>query len=132
MTILEFFLLTHLYTVKFFLFVLVVIGVLPNLIKSNLERQILWSRIGFYLFWAGWTMVVFSGLLIFAIEQGQMKIAVLMMIAASALLAFLDIFRARKLKKIWLEKESGLRLSNGIVFVEILVVITVTLFALKV
>ncbi len=132
MTILEFFLLTHLYTVKFFLFVLVVIGVLPNLIKSNLERQILWSRVGFYLFWAAWTMVVFSGLLIFAIEQGQMKVAVLMMIAASALLAFLDIFRARKLKKIWLEKESGLRLSNGIVFVEILVVITVTLFALKV
>ncbi len=132
MTILEFFLLTHLYTVKFFLFVLVVIGVLPNLIKSNLERQILWSRVGFYLFWAGWTMVVFSGLLIFAIERGQMKAAVLMMIAASALLAFLDIFRARKLKKIWLEKESGLRLSNGIVFVEILVVITVTLFALKV
>ncbi len=132
MTILEFFLLTHLYTVKFFLFVLVVIGVLPNLIKSNLERQILWSRVGFYLFWAAWTMVVFSGLLIFAIERGQMKAAVLMMIAASALLAFLDIFRARKLKKIWLEKESGLRLSNGIVFVEILVVITVTLFALKV
>ena len=131
MTILELLLQTHLYMVKFFIVALVIIGALPNLLRSSFERIIFWSRIGFFLFWAAWTMVVFSGLLIFAVERGELKVAVVVMIVASTLLAFLDGYRAVKLKKYWLQEESGLKFSNTIVLLETFIVIAVTILAIQ-
>ena len=131
MTILELLLQTHLYMVKFFIFALIVIGALPNLLRADFVRIVFWSRIGFFLFWAAWTMVVFSGLLVFAVERGELKVAVVVMIAASILLAFLDGFRAVKLKRYWLQEKSGLKFSNAIVLLETIIVIVVTVLAIK-
>ena len=131
MTILEYLLQTHLFMVKFFIFALIGIGILPNLLQANFVRMVFWSRVGFFLFWAAWTMVVFSGLLIFAVERGELKLAVVAMIAASIILAFLDGFRAIKLKRYWLQEKSGLKFSNAIVLLETIIVIAVTVLAIK-
>lgn len=131
MTILELLLQTHLYMVKFFIFALVLIGALPNILRSNFVQMVFWSRIGYFLFWAAWTMVVFSGLLIFAVKRGELNIAVIAMIAAAILLALLDGYRAIKLKKFWLKEESGLKFSNFIVLIEFIIVVAVTILAIQ-
>ncbi len=131
MTILEMLLQTHVVLVEFFVFALLTIAILPNLLKANIPKIVFWSRIGYFLFWAAWTMVAFSGLLVFAVKRGELSVAVVTMIIAAVALAFLDSYRAFKLKKFWITQKSGLKFSNMILLLEIVIVIAVTILAIS-
>jgi len=131
MTIIGWMIAIHSVMVKILLFALLLIAVVPNLYKANMPKLILWTRIGYFTFWSAWTMVVFTGLLVFAIERGKLSIAIIAMIVASVILAFLDGYRARALKKIWLKEQNGLKFSNTILLIELAIVVAVTVLAVK-
>ncbi len=130
MTILEMLLQTHTVLVEFFIFALLTIAVLPNFLKENMSKTVFWSRIGYFLFWAAWTMVSFSGLLVFAVKRGELSVSVTVMIIATAALAFLDSYRAFKLKKFWIAQKSGLKFSNMVLLLEIAIVVAVIILAI--
>jgi hypothetical protein len=131
-TIIEMLLSTHVVLVKFFIVALLLIMLVPNMLKSDLTRVVFWSRIGYFLFWAAWTMVVFSGLLIFAVKHGELSLSVAVMIVAAIVLGALDGYRAVKMKKFWLKDENGLKFSNMLVALELLIVVAVTVLAIRV
>jgi len=131
MTILGWLITTHALMVKILIFALIAVAVVPNFYKNNMPKLVLWTRIGYFTFWAAWTAVVFSGLLVFAVERGKLSIAIIAMIAASVILAFLDGYRARALKKIWLKEQNGLKFSNTILLIELAIVVAVTVLAVN-
>jgi len=104
MTIIGWLITTHSVMVKILLFALLLVAVVPNFYKNSMPKLVLWTRIGYFTFWAAWTSVVFSGLLVFAIERGKISTAIIFMIVAAIVIAFLDAYRAINLKKFWLKE----------------------------
>jgi len=131
MTILETLITTHAFMAKILIYALLFILVLPNLFRNNLPQLIFYTRIGYFIFWAAWTIVVFSGLLTFAVERAALPITVVVMIVASIILAIIDGYRAIKLKKIWLNGENGLKFSNTVLFIELFIVAAVVVIAVN-
>jgi len=131
MTILETLISTHALMAKILIYALLIVLALPNFFKNDITKVVFYTRIGYFTFWAAWTIVVFSGLLAFAVERGALPPAVFIMIAISIILPAFDIYRAVKLKKIWLKGENGLKFSNIIIAIELLLSIAVVIIAIK-
>jgi len=89
------------------------------------------TRIGYFGFWAAWSMAVFSGLIVFVFQKAILKFDIWAMIIASVVLAFLDGFRAIKQRKYWLDGKLGLGFSNTIVAFEIIILLVTTFIAIK-
>ena len=117
--------------VKVFLFVVVINMLLPYIFKNNLTNFIKYTRIGFFAFWGAWAMVVFSGLIVFVFMKQPQSIAIYGMIAAAAILPFLDGFRAVKLTKIWKEKQFGNKFNLTILLIELAIIILITVLSIK-
>ncbi len=121
----------HYVLVELLLFVLVFNLFLPTLLRNKKVSFIKWTRIGYFAFWATWSMAVFSGLIVFIFQRNNLKFDVWVMIIVSIVLAFLEGFRAIKQRKIWLSGELGLKFSNIVVAIEIALVLLTTFIAIK-
>ena len=121
----------HYVLVELLLFVLVFNLFLPTLLRNKKVSFIKWTRIGYFAFWATWSMAVFSGLIVFIFQRNNLKFDVWVMIIVSIVLAFLEGFRAIKQRKIWLSGELGLKFSNIVVAIEITLVLLTTFIAIK-
>ena len=115
----------HLYMMEGLLSVMVLNLFVPSLFGGKPTRQIFYTRIGYFAFWALWSMTVFSGLIVFVFARRKWSIPVEMMVILSAILPLLDAYRAVRLKKIWLGGETGTAFSSGIVAFEIVLTISV-------
>ena len=104
---------------------------IPWAFSKNRIRMVFWTRVGFFAFWALWTMVVFSGLIVFVFMKQKLSLPVDIMIAFSLLLPFMDGYRAIKLRKLWLKEETGLLFNSVIVGLEIVGILIVTWIALQ-
>ncbi len=116
----------HRWAAEGLLIILLINFVLPNLLSSNLIKMIFWVRVGYFAFWAFWTMTAFDGLITWMFTRMALPPKVIAMIVISLILPVLDGYRAIKLKKLWLQENDGVRFSTAIVGAEI----TLTLIAL--
>jgi len=120
----------HVILVKLLIFVMAINLFLPFLLKNNLIKLVKWTRIGYFSFWGAWAMVIFAGLVVFVFTKQKLTADVILMITASAILPFLDGYRAIKLGKIWQKKESGLKFSTAIVLLELAIVVATTVYSI--
>ena len=113
----------HRLLVEGLLLVLCLNLLLPWFLRDNLTRRILVTRIGFFTFWAFWAMTVFSGLIVWIFAGRHLSLSIFIMWGAMLLLPALDIYRAVKLRRLWMEEKEGLGFNAVILLLEILVLI---------
>ena len=118
----DFLIATHRHLVEGLLLVMFLNLGLPYLLRENPPRRIFTTRIGYFGFWMLWAMVLFSGLIVFVFMKQPMTVPVIAMFVLSVALPVLDAYRAIRLKKIWLQGETGLGFSSKIILAEILLV----------
>ena len=118
----DFLIATHRHLVEGLLLVMFLNLGLPYLLRENPPRRIFTTRIGYFGFWMLWAMVLFSGLIVFVFMKQPMTTPVIAMLILSVALPILDAYRAIRLKKIWLQGETGLGFSSKILLAEILLV----------
>jgi len=70
----------HRHTVEGLILVMILNILIPYFKKPNYEKIILFSRIGFFLFWTLWSMVVFTGIIILVFKRMSMTQEVWFMI----------------------------------------------------
>lgn len=102
---------------------------LPRILRSSPERRIFYTRVGYFAFWALWSMVVFSGLMVWLFAGRPLTLPVTTMLVLAGLLPLLDIYRALRLKRLWLSGSEGLGFNCAVVGLELLLTIGVTLLA---
>lgn len=115
----------HFLMVEGLMFVMLINLFLPIALRGDIQRYILYTRIGYFAFWALWSMSIFSGLILFVFTRHQLTLRVDAMIALALILPILDGYRAIKNKKLWLSGNSGASFSMSIVGVELLLTLIV-------
>jgi general stress protein CsbA len=105
----------HRHTVEGLILVMILNLLFPQIVKSNFVKMVLFSRIGFFLFWTLWSMVAFTGLIVLVFSRMDMTQEVWFMVALILILPLLDGYRAVRInQKYWTKGEDG-RLFSGIV-----------------
>ena len=121
----------HLFLVEIFLGVVFFNLIIHYFLQNNLLKMVKWVRIGYFTFWALWSMVAFSGLIVFVFMKQPLNLPVILMIVATIILPILDGYRAIKLRSIWLNSgESGFKFSAKVLMLEILIIAITTIFAI--
>ena len=120
---------THRHLVEGWLLVMLLNLFLPLLLRRDTVRRIFWTRVGYFIFWAFWSMVAFSGLIVYLFAGHPHTPPVLAMVVLTLILPMLDIYRAVRLRRIWNAGNDGLGFSTQLVALEIVLVLGVTTFA---
>ena len=121
-------LLYHVATIKLFQFLLVINLLVPWLFRRNEMREIRATRITFFLFSSLLSMVAFTGVILFMIAEVPWSTRMSLMVAAFIALAGVEIARSIKLRRLWLDDESGISLSWRYVLIEIAITTAMILF----
>ncbi len=122
---------THRHLVETLLLVILLNLFVPAMLRSSAARRVLWTRIGYFAFWAFWSMVLFSGLIVFVFMHERLTPAVVAMLVVAVLLPILDAYRAIRLRALWKNGEEGLNFSMKVLGAEMLLVLAVTGLALR-
>ncbi len=123
-------LLYHIVTINLLLFLLAINLLIPWLFRRNEMREIKATRITFFLFSSLLSMVAFTGVILFMIAELSWNTRMSLMVAAFIALAGVEIARSVKLRRLWLEDESGVSLSWRYVSVEIMIATAMILFTI--
>ena len=115
----------HFLMVEGLILVMLINLVLPLGLRNSIEKLILYTRIGYFAFWALWSMTLFSGLIVFVFTRHELTYRVDAMIALAVILPILDGYRAIKNKKLWLSGSDASSFSMTIVGVELLLTLAV-------
>jgi len=115
----------HFLTVEGLLFIMLLNLFLPLFLKSDAIRLIFWTRVGYFAFWAFWSMAVFSGLIVFVFTKHLLTPQIDAMIALSIILPILDGYRAIKNKRLWIANQDASSFSMTIVGIELLLTLIV-------
>ena len=121
----------HRHLVEALLLVLGVNLLLPYLLRHDLPKRVFYTRIGYFVFWAAWAMVAFSGLMVWIFAGRPHTLPVDLMIVLVLLLPILDGYRAIRLKKLWLAEQDGIGFSMAVVGIEIALVTLVAVLSLS-
>jgi len=119
----------HRHLVEGLLLILLLNLLLPWILRSSREKRIFYTRVGYFAFWALWSMVAFSGLMVWLFAGRPLTLPVTAMLALAVLLPLLDVYRAVRLKRLWLSGSEGLGLNTSVVGLEFALTIGVTLLA---
>ena len=109
----------HFLTVEGLIFVMLLNIFLPLMFRSDAKRYILYTRMGYFAFWALWSMSIFSGLIVFVFTKHALTLRVDAMIALAIILPILDGYRAIKNKRLWLSNIDASNFSMSIVAIEL-------------
>ena len=122
----------HRHLVEGLILVLILNTILPHLtIKKGFSPMVFYSRVGFFLFWALWSMVTFSGTITLVFSKMDMTPNIWFMLFLSILLPMMDAIRARALhRKYWLKELPGIKFSNIITLAELAFVVIMMLLAI--
>jgi len=120
----------HWRLVEGWLLIMVLNLLLPSLLRGNVSKRILYTRIGYFAFWALWSMTAFSGLMVWLFAGRPLHWEIGLMIALFALLPVMDGVRAFRLAKLWRQGEDGVPFSSGVVGLELLLAAGVVFAAL--
>ncbi len=119
----------HRHLVEGLLLILLLNLSLPWILQSSPEKRIFYTRVGYFAFWALWSMVAFSGLMVWLFAGRPLTLPVIGMLILTGLLPLLDIYRAVRLKRLWLSGSTGLGFNSAIIGLELALTIGVTLLA---
>ena len=103
---------------------------LPYFLRSQAERMIFWTRVGYFAFWAFWTMGVFGGLITWIFKLQAWPPTVIAMVVVALVLSLIEIYRALTLKKFWIRGEEGMGFNARWVGLEIVLTAGMILYAL--
>lgn len=121
----------HRYITELLLFVMA-LNVVPSLLlKQNIEKMVFWTRVGYFAFWMFWSMNIFAGLIVFMFTGRDLTLAVILMIAVSVLLGFIEGYRAVKNRKLWMQGLDAARFTMSMLFVEMALLVAVSLYAIR-
>ncbi len=120
----------HRHLVEIMVFIFLLNMLLPFILRNFVEKSIFWTRVGYFAFWGLWSMVAFSGLIVWLFARHPMNLSIISMLALLVLLPILDIYRAIKLKRLWLLEQNGLSFNTIVVGVELILTIAVILLAI--
>lgn len=104
--------------------------ILPYLLRQQMETMVFWTRIGYFAFWAFWMMSVFGGLITWIFKHQAWPPTVIVMTIIAAVLIPIDIYRAIRLKKIWIRGGDGIGFNTLWVGVEIALTAAMIAYAL--
>ena len=122
----------HRHTVEGLILVMLINIITPHLVKDGLSKIVLFSRIGFFLFWALWSMVAFTGLITLVFSKMDMTAQIWWMVALVVFLPILDAYRAIRIRqKHWLNGRDGILFSNIIVGFELILTLFMMFVAMK-
>ncbi len=121
----------HYTLVEIFLLILILNIAIPTILRNKDISFIKWTRIGYFTFWALWAMVAFSGLIVFVFQKAILKFDIIIMIIATFILAIIESYRAIRQRKFWLNGELGLKFSNMIVSIEIIILLLTVYISIK-
>lgn len=102
----------------------------PYMLRSNIVKMIFWVRVGYFVFWAFWTMTAFDGLITWIFTHRELPGRVILMIIVSIILPLLDAYRAIKLKKLWLSGDNGVRFNTSLVGLEVVMTLITLLYGI--
>jgi hypothetical protein len=120
----------HRWAVEGLLVVLLINLFVPFLLRRDVARMVFWTRIGYFAFWAFWTMGAFAGLIAWMFTLRALPATVIAMIVVALILPFLDGYRAIKLKRIWLSGYDGVGFNTAVVGAELLLSLAVFVYGL--
>ncbi len=119
----------HRHLVEGWLLVMGLNLLLPYALRRQPERRILWTRIGYFAFWAFWAMVGFSGLMVWIFAGRPMNLSIVWMWALIVIMPLLDAYRALRLKILWNSGKEGIGFSMTVVAAEMVLVLALSLLA---
>jgi hypothetical protein len=120
----------HRWAVEGLLMVMLLNLAVPYMLRTNALRSIFWTRVGYFSFWALWSMVVFGGLITWVFTLRHWPATVIVMVAVAAAVAVIDGWRAIKLRRFWAEGQSGLIYNTRQVGIEIVLTLAMLLYGL--
>ncbi len=104
----------------------------PYLLRAQPPKMIFWTRVGYFAFWAFWSMVIFGGLITWLFKLREFPPSVITMIVVSVVLLGIEAMRPFKLKALWLTGEDGIKLNTLMVGSELLMTLAMTVYAMMV
>jgi hypothetical protein len=120
-------LLYHAVMIKIFLSMLFISLLVPSLFRRDRVKEIIVTRITFFLFSALLSMVAFTGMILYMLGELPWNHGIDLMIAVLFLLSGVEIARSKKLKGLWLLGQSGAASSWKYVLLEIAVTIAMVI-----
>jgi len=109
----------HRWVAEGLLIVMLINLIAPYLLRSRPEQMVFVTRVGYFAFWAFWTMAVFGGLITWIFKLQAWPPTVIAMVVVAAVLIPIDIYRAVTLKKIWIRGGDGITYNTLWVGIEI-------------
>jgi hypothetical protein len=120
----------HRWATEGLLAILLINLIVPFLLRTNIVKMIFWVRMGYFMFWAFWTMSAFAGLITWMFTHRLLPYHVIVMIIGALMLPMIDGYRSIKLRKVWLSGNDGVKLNSTIVGLELLLVVAIFLYGL--
>ncbi len=118
----------HRWAAEGLLIVMVINLLIPLGLRSTMPKMVFWTRIGYFAFWALWTMTVFGGLIAWIFTLRHWPWTVIAMVLVATAVAFLDGYRAILLRRIWTAGSDGVALNTRWVGVEIVLALGALLY----
>jgi hypothetical protein len=113
------------------LIAVILLNMLISYLVKDFVKSVKYTRIGYFMFWGAWAMVLFAGLVVFVFMKQPLNLSVITMIVVTILLPIIDGYRAIKLKKFWLQDNLGADFSLKLLFLELILIAGTTILALS-
>jgi hypothetical protein len=120
----------HRWAVEGLLLVMLFNLVVPYRLRQQAVRMIFWTRVGYFAFWALWSMTAFGGLIAWMFTQRQLPTPVIVMIVVAFVVAFIDGYRGIKLKHHWVAGNDGIGFNTRLVGIELVLGVAMFLYGL--
>jgi hypothetical protein len=120
----------HRWAAEGLLIIMLINLAVPYLLRRDALRSIFWTRVGYFAFWAFWSMVVFGGLIVWVFTLRHWPATVLVMVAVAVVLAFIDGRRAIRLRRFWADGQNGLAFNTRWVGIELILTLSMLLYGL--
>lgn len=112
-------LLYHALIIKIFVALLLFNIAIPLLFKNASIARIKAVWISLFLYFALLTMIAFSGLILYMLGSSPWDLYITFMVLLFLFLSLLEYFRIKKLKRVWIEKQSMFLPSLQYILVEL-------------
>lgn len=101
----------------------------PPILKNSIEKMVFWTRIGYFAFWMFWSMNIFAGLIVFMFTGREFTVSVAAMSAVALIMGVMDGYRAIYIGRLWRRGLDAQKFSMTIIAIEILLLMSVSLYA---
>jgi hypothetical protein len=116
----------HLVTIKMLLTVLIFNLIVSQLAKESFSKIV---RIGYFLFWALVSMVIFAGMVLFLIASSTLDLRVIVMLLSIIVTGIIEFKRVKANARYWSQGQSITKSSSISILIEIVLLLVVYFWA---